>query len=217
MEFKEQLINYVNQLISYEINLIDYAQLNKIPIYVNGNLNKGWKGNVIEHMLNLKQNSKKGSDYPDLEVKTVPIVIKENKKIIKETTCLSVIDVNNLIKTSFEDSDLYHKIKKTLFIFIDVSDESFPKIESTFFVNFQDYPEMLTKMEKDYNSLVEHILDNIYHDDSMEKNFSGKLGEVIQPRPKTGKNGDYTWAFYLKKDFLNKLINTNKVKVKFRF
>ena len=67
MEFKEQLINYINELISYQINLIDYAKLNKIPIYVNGNLNKGWKGNVIEHMLNLKQNSKKGSDYPDLE------------------------------------------------------------------------------------------------------------------------------------------------------
>ena len=25
MEFKEQLINYVNQLISYEINLIDFS------------------------------------------------------------------------------------------------------------------------------------------------------------------------------------------------
>jgi len=214
MEFKDLVINYINELITYNINLIDYAISNRIPIYVNGNLNKGWKGNVLEHMLNLKQNSKKGSDYPDLEIKTVPIIKKEDKKIIQETTCLSVIDMNSLIKNSFENSELYRKINKTLFIFIDVTDDNFPRIESTCFVNFNNYPEIFKKMEKDYNNLVEHILDNIYHDEIMDKNFSGKLGEVIQPRPKNGKNGDYTWAFYLKKDFLNNLINVKKFKIK---
>lgn len=216
MEFKDKLITYINQLISYDINLIDYAKMNKIAIYVNGNLNKGWKGNVIEHMLNLKQNSKKGSDYPELEVKTVPIVIKNNKKIVKETTCLSVIDINSLIKNNFYKSDLLKKIEKILFIFIDVTDENFPKIESTSYIDFNHYPEILNKMESDYNNLVDHVLDNIAHDESIEKNFSGKLGEVIQPRPKTGKKGEYTWAFYLKKDFLENLINKNSVKFKIK-
>lgn len=216
MEFKNQLIDYFNQIISYDINLIEYAHLNKIPIYVNGNLNKGWKGNVIEHLLNIKQNSKKGSDYPDLEIKTVPIIKKNHYKSIKETTCLSVIDVNNLTKYSFEDSDLFKKINKTLFIFIDVTNDDYPKIESTMFVDFTQYPEMMEKMKEDYNNLVEHILDNIYHDESMEKNFSGKLGKIIQPRPKTGKKGNYTWAFYLKKDFLEELINPPNKKIKIK-
>jgi len=216
MEFKDKLITYINQLISYDINLIDYAKMNKIAIYVNGNLNKGWKGNVVEHMLNLKQNSKKGSDYPELEVKTVPIVIKNNKKIVKETTCLSVIDINSLIKNNFYKSDLLKKIEKTLFIFIDVTDENFPKIESTSYIDFNHYPEILNKMESDYNNLVDHVLDNIAHDENMEKNFSGKLGEIIQPRPKTGKKGEYTWAFYLKKDFLENLINKNSIKFKIK-
>ena len=212
MEFKNKVIDYLNEIINLNINLIDYANKNKIAIYVNGNLNKGWKGNVIEHILNIPQNSKKGSDYENLEIKTVPILKSNNSIKVKETTCLSLIDVNSLTKQTFENSDLLKKINKTLFILIDVTEESYPKIDSTLYINFQDYPYLLENMKTDYNNLVEHILDNIYHSDSLDKNFSGKLGKVIQPRPKTGSKGNYIWAFYLKKDVLESFLNPFKSK-----
>ena len=212
MEFKNKVIDYLNEIINLNINLIDYANKNKIAIYVNGNLNKGWKGNVIEHILNIPQNSKKGSDYENLEIKTVPILKSNNSIKVTETTCLSLIDVNSLTKQTFENSDLLKKINKTLFILIDVTEESYPKIDSTLYINFQDYPYILENMKTDYNNLVEHILDNIYHSDSLDKNFSGKLGKVIQPRPKTGSKGNYIWAFYLKKDVLESFLNPFKSK-----
>ena len=83
MEFKNKVIDYLNEIINLNINLIDYANKNKIAIYVNGNLNKGWKGNVIEHILNIPQNSKKGSDYENLEIKTFPILKSNNSIKVK--------------------------------------------------------------------------------------------------------------------------------------
>lgn len=217
MEFKDKVIEYFNQIISLDINLIDYAQRNKISIYVNGNLNKGWKGNVIEHMLNIPTNSKKGSDYNDLEIKTVPIIRKNNQITVKETTCLSIIDVNSIINSSFENSDLLKKINKTLFVLINVENENFPKIDSTYYLDFNLHKELINSMKEDYNNLIEHILDNITHEECLDKNFSGKLGNVIQPRPKVGKKGEYSWAFYLKRkvleSFLNPLIERPKHKI----
>lgn len=209
MEFKDKLIEYFNQLIYLNINLMDYAKRNQISIYVNGNLNKGWKGNVIEHMLNIPVNNKKGSDYIDLEIKTVPIIRSNNRIIVKETTCLSTIDLNSIINTTFEDSDLLKKINKTLFILIDVSDNDFPKIDSTCYVNFNLHNKLLNEMKNDYNNLINHILDNISYDNTPDNNFSGRLGKVIQPRPKLGKKGEYHWAFYLKKKVLESFINSD--------
>lgn len=210
MEFKEKVIDYFNQLITYNINLVDYAERNKIAIYINGKLNKGWKGHVIEHMLNLPKNSKKGSDYQELEIKTVPIIVKESKISVKETTCLCVIDVNNLLKQSFEQSDLIKKINKTLFVLINVEDENYPKIHSTLYIDFNKERELMRLMKNDYENLANHVLDNISTDNNMDNNFSGKLGHTIQPRPKTGKKGQYSWAFYLKKDVLESFLNPVK-------
>lgn len=207
MEFKDKIIEYLNEVISYNINLIDYAKKNNINIYVNGNLNKGWKGNVIEHMLNIPTNNKKGSDYIDLEIKTVPIIRKEKKILVKETTCLSVIDIDSIINNTFEQSDLFKKINKTLFVLINVENENFPKIDSTYYLDFNLHVDLINSMKEDYNYLIEHILDNIYHDESLDKNFSGKLGKVIQPRPKMGKKGEYAWAFYLKRNVLESFLN----------
>lgn len=213
MEFKDQVVNYFNQLISYNINLLDYANRNKIAVYVNGKLNKGWKGHVIEHMLNLPKNSQKGSDYQDLEIKTVPIIIKDNKTAVKETTCLCVIDVNNLLKQSFEHSDLLKKINKTLFVLINVEDECYPKIHSTLYIDFNKEIELLNLMKNDYENLANHVLDNLYTDNHIDYNFSGKLGNIIQPRPKTGKKGQYSWAFYLKKNVLETFLNMSRPKL----
>lgn len=217
MEFKEKVIDYFNQLISYNINLLDYANRNKISVYVNGNLNKGWKGHVIEHMLNIPTNSKKGSDYDNLEIKTVPIVTKNNQICVKETTSLSVIDINNLLTQDFENSDLLKKINKTLFVLIDVINEDYPKIHSTLYIDFNQQKELLNLMKIDYENIANHVLDNIENDAVLDYNFSGKIGKVIQPRPKTGKKNNYVWAFYLKKNVLEKFLNptiksTNKKK-----
>ena len=54
---KDLVIDYLNVIIREKVDLSLYAKNNQIPIYVNGNLDKGWKGNAVEHLLNLKKNN----------------------------------------------------------------------------------------------------------------------------------------------------------------
>ena len=199
-----QIINYLNYYIENEIDLKIYARMNKLPIYgENDSKDKGWRGNIIEHMLNIKKNNNAHSDYEGLEIKTVPVLYSQKK--VKETTCLAVIDPKEILTKEFEKSSLYKKIKNTLFILIDVENNK-NIIVKTFLCNFDKFPEIKDKMINDYNQLANHITDNLYYDYSLSKNFTGKIGEVIQPRPKVGKKGTYTWAFYLKSKYMNQLL-----------
>lgn len=205
----QKIINYLNFYIENKIDLKVYAQYNRLPIYKeDGSLDKGWMGNIIEHILNLSKNNSSGSDYENLEIKTVPILV--NKQKVKETTCLAVLNPSEIIHNEFEKSKLYKKIKNTLFVLIDVSGSS-PTIWSTYYMSLEKLPELKSKMEYDYNIISYHVLDNIQNEMPLDKNFTGYLGETIQPRPKTGKKGEYTWAFYLKSHVLNELI-FNKLK-----
>lgn len=208
-----QIINYINYYIEHEIDLKVYARMNNLPIYgENNSKDKGWRGNIIEHMLNIKKNNNHRADYEGLEIKTVPVLYSQKK--VKETTCLAVIDPKEVISKNFEESLLYKKIKNTLFILIDVENDK-NRIVKTFLCDFENFPEIKNQMIKDYEELSNHILDNISYDYSLSKNFTGKIGKAIQPRPKVGKLGSYTWAFYMKAKFMNNLlfpINTPKIK-----
>ena len=88
--FKLNLSKYLDFIIGEDLNLLEYANKNKINIYsASGNMDKGWKGAAVEHLLNIQKNNKKESDYGFLEVKTVPVVKKNNELKVKESTCPS--------------------------------------------------------------------------------------------------------------------------------
>lgn len=209
-DFKEKLTAYLNVVITEQINLKEYALRNKITVYKNGKMDKGWKGNAVEHLLNLKKNNNASSDYGFLEVKTVPFIYGANQELkIKETTCLNVINTEEIINKKFEESSLYHKIKDTLFIFINVEDDENPYVAKTLFFNLDSKPSIKAQFKKDYNELAEHIMGNISEGLSNDSYLSGHIGQMIQPRPKVGKNKEYTWAFYMKKEVWNHILNDN--------
>jgi DNA mismatch repair protein MutH len=210
-DFAQRVMDYLNLFITEKINLLDYAQRNHILIHntTGTALDKGWKGNVVEHILNLKKNNHKGSDFESLEIKTVPVLKRENSIRIKESTCLSVIDADEMLVNTFMTSNLYKKIKNTLFVFIDVEDASYPYICQTYLLNLDTHLDLREQMNADYDLIAGQVLDNLDSDMALDFAFSGKLGEVIQPRPKTGKKGNYTWAFYLKAHVLTHLMNAH--------
>lgn len=200
-EFKQNLSAYLDVIVREKINLMEYAQRNKITIYKNGKMDKGWKGNAVEHLLNIPKNSNKTSDYGFLEVKTVPVYYSASGELkIKETTCLNIISPDELLNHSFEDSLLYKKIQKTLFIFILVQDNNNPYVVFYRFMDMEIIPELKEYFKNDYNNLVEHMMSNITNDMPLDMHFNGRLGQYLQPRPKMGKDRDYKWAFFMKKN-----------------
>lgn len=186
--------------------LLEYAVSAGVPIFGKNGMNKGWRGTAVERLLGLSQGNSKGSDFPDLEVKTVPVRFSKGRVSAKETTCLCVLDANEMGRSSFKDSGIYAKMKNTLFVLIDVEDENDPKIAGTRCVRLEDHPDLLEQMEKDYEEIAEHILDGL-DEHGFNVSLTGKLGKVMQPRPKTGKKGSYSWAFYLKKKAVDELLN----------
>lgn len=200
-EFKRNLSAYLDVIVQEKINLIHYAQRNKITIYKNEKMDKGWKGNAIEHLLNIPKNSHRGSDYGFLEVKTVPVHFSAFGELkIKETTCLNIIDPNEILNKTFLESSLYQKIQKTLFIFINVQDESHPYVMFYRFMDLDNILELRNHFSEDYKELANHIASNIADGNSLDTHFSGSIGKYLQPRPKMGKNKDYRWAFFMKKN-----------------
>lgn len=211
-ELTEKIIAYMDIIIQSDINLKNYAQQNNIPIYKNDKLDKGWKGNVVEHLLNIKKNNNKGSDFQNLEIKTVPVILNNEGYKVQETTCLSVLKTEEVIQASFQNSSLYQKVKNTLFILINVEDSEAPKIVGTYYLNIEKNLNLKQEMENDYNTVAEQICDNISSSLPLDFNLTGKLGKTMQPRPKSGKKGNYTWAFYLKTHVLNNLLNIQPIK-----
>lgn len=205
--FYQQVQAYLQFFIDEKIDLHTYALMNKLPIYGENSQDKGWKGVVIEHILNLPKNNKKGADYENLEIKSVPVSVSRQK--VLETTCLSVLKPEDILAQPFHQSDLLRKIEHTLFVLIDMDNKNKPVIHQTIYFNLHAYPDILAQMQVDYDSLATHILDNIQQEWDLDTHFTGKLGQVIQPRPKTGKKGQYTWAFYLKTPVLNQLCFPN--------
>lgn len=207
-KLNNEIKQYIGFFIENKINLIDYAQKNSITILTRKNtIDKGWKGNTIEHILNIKKNNSCMPDLSWAEVKTVPVTNKKNLQMAKETICLSVINTKELITKTFEESSFFKKIKSLILININVENQNHPYISKITFFDLEKNKEIYEQIKKDYETLANHILDNIENNFNDNQNFSAKFGEIIQPRPKTGKKGNYTWAFYLKKPLLNKIIN----------
>lgn len=211
MDLETQLYNYLDTLINIKLNLLEYAVKNNINPIVNGKLNKGWKGLAVEHLLNIKKNSDKNPDLPFCEIKTVPVIWKNNNWQPKETVCLATTEINNQVITDFQSSHLYNKIKSTLFILINVEDPKNPTIVQYKPLKITTHPDLFNIIEQDYNEISSYILESLVEFDNISA-ISGKIGQAIQIRPKTGSKGDYSWAFYLKKEPLINILQAQKTK-----
>ena len=124
--------------------------------------------------------------------------------------------MNELMTTNFSSSSLLRKIKQTLFVLIDVEDSSYPFITGTYYLDLEKNITLKEQMNNDYDVIVNHIFDNIENGYPIDHNLTGKLGKVMQPRPKTGKKDTYTWAFYLKKPVLNNILIGDKIQTELK-
>lgn len=204
---REQLDAYLTSLGDIRLNLAFYAKANKIPVVVNGKMDKGWRGNAVEHLLNLKKNNKHAADFVGFEIKSVPVLLDKDSKLkAKETVCLSVLDPMELVNKFFEESLLFHKIQSMVFVLIDVADSENPAICGHRFIHLDDFPNLKAQLAQDYETIAGHIMENLTNEETLTKALSGWLGKAMQPRPKTGDRGNYTWAFYLRAKVVNQLL-----------
>lgn len=171
----------------------------QVSYEVNGKINKGWAGHVIERYLGLPINSSRDPNFGSWELKTVPLKIGADGKLkFKETMCICQLDPFNVSVTEFEESHLLRKLKKLLLVARVVG----PTYEHPTFIHSiveQDLTESIYQdIKNDYN-LVRACLQD------PERGFaflSGRMGTYIQPRTKGKGHGSVSRAFYARKKFL---------------
>lgn len=196
------------------LTLLQIASDNKLEVPSSLLRNKGWIGNLLEIALGANAGSKPQQDFPDLniELKTIPID-RYGKPL--ETTFVCVTPLVGINGLQWQHSNIANKLRKVLWVPI-LSEKNLAISERTI-----GYPFIWQPSQHENNLLKqdwEEIMDLIAMGD-VEK-ISGKIGQVLQLRPKAanakaltdavGKDGQpiktLPRGFYLKIPFTHQIL-----------
>ena len=163
----------------------------------NGGYNKGWPGQVVERYLGGTINSSKKPDFGDWELKTTALEFKNDEFKFKYPMSITMINENNVRKSSFKNSGLFRKIRKMV-IATTIWEDTY-QTETIFYgsaiFDLYDNQHIYTQIESDYNLVRDKILNGEFSE------LHGYMGKYVQPRTKgPGK------AFYIRTTFLTEFI-----------
>lgn len=175
---------------------------------------KGWVGQLLEHVLGASAGSLPEPDFMELgiELKTLPI---SNNGTPLETTFISVAPLTDVTGLTFEQSTVYKKLKHVLWLPI-LAERDIAPVDRVIGSGFLWQPNnaQLAQLKRDWEELIDMIaLGQI-------EQVNGHYGEVLQLRPKAanskvltdaiGKNGERIQTlprgFYLKTQFTRQIL-----------
>src|SRR5881394_371259 len=179
----------------------------KIPVWKNGRENKGWAGLVIEHYLDLPQNSRQAPDFGDWELKVVPLRKDTSGNLrVKESMAITMLEPAEVVANNFEDSHLYDKLRSM--IVVSRVWESKEELRSMLHAAAEfdlDNPDIRKQVVSDYESIRAQIRERGI--DSV----TGDLGKLVQARTKGPGHGSTSRAFYARPIFVAHILNLQKL------
>lgn len=143
---------------------------------------KGAAGQLLELVLGATAGSLAQPDFQELgvELKTIPI---DNDGRVMESTYISKVPLHSLTDLTFENSELWGKLKKVLWIPI-ITEKGLPLTERVIgdAVLWQPSMQETLIIRKDWQELMDMVAMG-----EIDK-ITAKIGQVMQIRPK-GANG----------------------------
>ncbi|NEP59036.1 MAG: hypothetical protein F6K31_18775 [Symploca sp. SIO2G7] len=195
----------ISELIGQDLRQL--ADELEVTVFKNGKINKGWVGHVIERYLGLPLNSSRAPNFGSWELKVVSLkYLKSGRLTVKETMAITMIDAYNVLKTEFEDSHLFNKMRKILIParVWESKDEKRSILHTVTYFDL-DQPEVYDQVKADYELVRQTIRAQGF------STLTGKMGIYIQPRTKGSGHGSISRAFYARTSFLKKIIFPNLV------
>tara|TARA_B100001094_G_scaffold295291_1_gene316525 strand:+ start:5992 stop:6660 length:669 start_codon:yes stop_codon:yes gene_type:complete len=194
--------------------LAELAQEASWPLPQNLAKDKGYVGHLLECILGAASGSKPQQDFPhlDLELKTLPIGLHLQPL---ETTYITTVPLLNQGLVEFEQTVLYQKLKRVLWIPIQ-GEREIPlaqRLIGTPFV-WQPCAQQWSLIRQDWEEIMTQICTG--HIETL----SARQGQVLQVRPKAAHGRALTSAvghdgvfiqtrprgFYLKKHFTQQIL-----------
>lgn len=184
-------------------DLRGFADKYGVTVFKDGNLNKGWAGQVIEKYLGFSNNSLQAPNAGSWELKLISLkYLKSGKLTVKETMQVTQFNPDNVRQTGFENSHLLAKLRHVVIgarIWESVQEEKSIFYGMTTFDLLDDL-EVYNQIKDDYNLVRETI---------RTRGFSAlksEMGKYIQPRTKGRGHGSTSRAFYARRPFLNEFV-----------
>jgi len=173
-----------------------------VTVFKDGKLNKGWAGHTLEHCLGLGLSSVQAPNGEGWELKSVPLTLKNDEYVVKETMAITMINPNDVLEKEFEDSHVYKKLRSIIICgrLFESKLEECSKLISVGTFDLLD-EEIKEQVKRDYDLVRKTIKDEGF--DSL----TGKMGVLVQPRTKGPGHGSTSRAFYARKEFVKDILS----------
>ena len=167
-----------------------------INVFVNGNLNKGWAGEVVERYLKIPRNSSRDPNLGSWELKTIAAERKGDGNLkVKETMAITMIDPEEVKTQQFEDSHLFRKLRKIIAVVREWESSQEPRSIVLGYNEFEiDGTELCDGVKKDYEAIRNALIQGVA--------LTGYMGTYVQPRTKGRGHGSTSRAFYARKNLV---------------
>ena len=152
-----------------------------------GTLNKGWVGHTVEAELGIPINSSRNPNGGSWELKTTSLKKLRNGTLSpKETIAITMINPNEIVNTSFEDSHLLAKLRSLVVVarIYEGREETATTMHNVVTFDLDD-PDIYRIVKADYEELKDTIAKNGF------AALSGRMGNYVQPRTKGTGHGSY--------------------------
>ena len=180
-------------------DLLPLAESLGISVVVNGKLNKGWKGMVLEKLAGLSNNSSQAPNGLGFELKSTAYYMVKGRWRPKETMAITMINPTLLVETPFYESHCWEKLKSIVFCAVswDGHFNTSSQILKVTSFDFLTNRVLLDEIEADYEFIRNKCAINGF------EALTGADGKWIQARTKGAGHGSTSRAFFARKDLLN--------------
>lgn len=182
-------------------NVRALADEHGIPIWKGGRLNKGWAGQALECHLGLEPNSRRAPDFGDWELKVVSLTRDRDDRLrVKETMAITMID-RAIVSTRFEESALFHKLRRMVLVARVYEHRSERHSPLWGVTTFDLDPDLARLIQADYRRVQDIV--RVYGLEALD----GRIGRLVQPRPKGPGHGSTSRAFYARTRLIAHVFN----------
>ena len=199
---RREAIKKISTIVGKDLRIL--ANKYGVTVFKCGKKNKGWAGHVVERHLGLPLNSSRSPNFGSWELKTISLKRLVNGTVtVKESMAITMVDADNVKKTTFEESHLLTKLRKMIIVarIWENKKETCSLLYGMKVFDLDD-PKMYKQIEEDYDLARNTII---------RKGFSAlrsKMGVFIQTRTKGPGHGSTSRAFYARASFLKKIFLT---------
>jgi DNA mismatch repair protein MutH len=188
------------------LDLYDLAIQNGITVFKEGKINKGWKGQALEILAGLENNSRKAPNGLGFELKSVSFRSKNDEYVPKETMAITMINQKELLQDSFYESHCWEKLKTLVFCAVEWNG-TFAKSAKLLEVTSLDFFEghdIIKEIEADYEFIREKLRTQGF------AALTGKDGKWIQARTKGPGHGSTSRALYARTQLVAEIFNRSR-------